>query len=416
VKDRLSTSQGVALAVGTILGTGIIGLPGVAARMAGPASLIAWAAVAVLSVPLAITMTTLGARVPVAGGIAAHVRLAFGQRPYAAVGLLTYVISPLSTPTMALFAGAAVAEVTGTGRTATLVVAGAVLAVALVANGLGLRASGRSQLVLVALVVILLVTAVSYSLPHAELENLTPFAPHGWSVLLPVAAMLVWCFAGWEVLAPLADKFVDPARDLRRVSTVTVAVIALLYFGVAAATVLVLGDTAAGHGSAPVAALLGVVFGAPAQVLAVLVMILLALGAANASFASSVSLATALSRDGVLPPWLAAGGSRRILTVLAVLVTTVFAVIAVADIDVYPLVMLGSAVLAAMYLASTAAAVRLFPAGSKERRIAWVALVEVALLLASCGWYAAAVLAAVIVAGFARRRGRLPTERVSAQA
>src|SRR5687767_7375494 len=38
----LSLSQGIALYVGAVLGTGVIALPALAARAAGPASLLAW--------------------------------------------------------------------------------------------------------------------------------------------------------------------------------------------------------------------------------------------------------------------------------------------------------------------------------------------------------------------------------------
>ncbi|HVE11081.1 MAG TPA: amino acid permease, partial [Paraburkholderia sp.] len=50
---RLTALQGAALYIGAVLGTGVIALPALAAEVAGPASLIAWAALVVLSAPLA---------------------------------------------------------------------------------------------------------------------------------------------------------------------------------------------------------------------------------------------------------------------------------------------------------------------------------------------------------------------------
>ena len=61
--------QGAALYVGAVLGTGVIALPALAAEVAGPASLIAWAALVLLSAPLAATFAALGARYPDAGGV-----------------------------------------------------------------------------------------------------------------------------------------------------------------------------------------------------------------------------------------------------------------------------------------------------------------------------------------------------------
>ncbi len=58
----LTVAQGAALSVGAVLGTGVITLPALAAEVAGPASLVAWAALVLLSVPLAATFAALGAR------------------------------------------------------------------------------------------------------------------------------------------------------------------------------------------------------------------------------------------------------------------------------------------------------------------------------------------------------------------
>src|SRR5690606_7554017 len=47
----LTVAQGTALSVGAVLGTGVITLPALAAAAAGPASLVAWGALVLLSVP-----------------------------------------------------------------------------------------------------------------------------------------------------------------------------------------------------------------------------------------------------------------------------------------------------------------------------------------------------------------------------
>jgi amino acid efflux transporter len=60
----LSVVQGTALTVAAVLGTGVISLPALAIDAAGPASLLAWAALLVISVPLAATFAALGARHP----------------------------------------------------------------------------------------------------------------------------------------------------------------------------------------------------------------------------------------------------------------------------------------------------------------------------------------------------------------
>lgn len=60
----LSTRTGTAMYVGAVLGPGVLFLPSLAARVAGPASVLAWAALLALSVPLAVTFAALGVRFP----------------------------------------------------------------------------------------------------------------------------------------------------------------------------------------------------------------------------------------------------------------------------------------------------------------------------------------------------------------
>jgi len=62
--------QGTALYIASVLGTGLLVLPGLAAQVAGPASIVAVIAVIVLSVPLAGTFAVLAARYPDPGGVA----------------------------------------------------------------------------------------------------------------------------------------------------------------------------------------------------------------------------------------------------------------------------------------------------------------------------------------------------------
>jgi amino acid efflux transporter len=77
VNDPPSSSRTI-LDVGALLGPGILLVPSPAADAAGPASIIAWAALLVFSAPLAISFAALGVRHLVAGGVAAYVEARFG--------------------------------------------------------------------------------------------------------------------------------------------------------------------------------------------------------------------------------------------------------------------------------------------------------------------------------------------------
>jgi amino acid efflux transporter len=408
---RLSAAQGTALYVGAVLGTGVVALPALAAKAAGPASLIAWAGLVLLSVPLAATFAALGSRYPDAGGVSTYARRAFGELAGVVVGWCFYFAVPVGAPAAALFGGAYVSAATGGGSaTATGTAAVLMFAVALM-NAAGLRVSARAQVALAGVLLALLVASVALSLPDARAANLSPFAPHGWLAIGSAGALLVWSFAGWEAITHLAAEFRRPARDLPRATGAAVVVVGVLYLAVAFATVAVLGRSAA-DSSAPLGELMARGLGGPARTLAAVVAILLTLGTMNAYFAGAAKLGAALGRDGALPAWLARGSvagevPRRSLGLLSALAFVALVAVTATHLSVRPLVLLTTALLVAVYAIGVMAAVRLLPLRTRAGGAALVALAAVGLLLAMSGPYLGLPL--VLAAGaavYVHRRGR----------
>src|SRR5215213_7116820 len=167
--SRLTVAQGAAISVGAVLGTGVIGLPALAAQIAGPASLVAWGALIALSVPLAATFAALGARHPDSGGVSTYVRRAFGARAATVVGWCFYFAVPAGAPAAAMFGGGYVAAALGGGRTTSIITSAALILVVTIANARGVRLSGRVQVVLAALLIGLLVAATVAALPYVRL-------------------------------------------------------------------------------------------------------------------------------------------------------------------------------------------------------------------------------------------------------
>ncbi|MFI4909341.1 MAG: amino acid permease [Steroidobacterales bacterium] len=387
----LTWLQGTALYVGAVLGTGVIALPALAANMAGPASLLGWLALILLSIPLAATFSALGARYPDAGGISTCVKLAFGPYPAAVVGWCFLFAVPVGSPAAAMFAGAYVEAAIGGGASTLMLTALALVLGITLINAFGVTLSGKVQVIVAGLLITFLVTALCASMPHVRLQNLHPFAPHGWPAVASSAGLLVWSFAGWEAITYLAGEFRQPARDMPRAAAAAVVVIGILYFAVASATILVLG-TAAAATAAPLAALLAAGLGGPVKMLAAIAALLLTAGTMNAYFAGAAKLGAALGRDGALPGWFAQGSDaggipRRSLLSLAALTLIVLVATAVAHLRVEALVLMTTGAFVVVYIAGTAAALRLLEPGTWGRRAALVALVFDILLLTTTGLY-----------------------------
>jgi amino acid efflux transporter len=389
---RLTLPHATALYIGAVLGTGVITLPALAARVAGPASLLAWLGLVAASAPLAATFAALAARYPDSGGVSTYVRHAFGDRAAAVVGWWFYLTVPVGAPAAALFGGGYVGTALGGGRTTVLWSAGMMMAAVTVANVFGVRVSGRLALGLSGLLALILLVAATTSLPHGHLGNLAPFAPYGWGAVGTAAVLLVWNFSGWEAVTHLAAEFRRPDRDLPRATGAAVAAVGALYLLVAVAVILVLGPD--GGGTAPLSGLLAVGVGAPGRALSAAVAVALTLGTMNAYFAGTAKLGAALGRDGAFPGWLARGSQagqvpRRSLAVVAGLSAVVFSAAAATGSGPRVLVLLTAGAFVAVYLLGTASATRLLPRRSRGWWMASLAAVFCALLVVASGRYLA---------------------------
>jgi amino acid efflux transporter len=402
----MGTGQGAALLVGAVLGPGMLVLPHLAAAAAGPASVLAWAGLLALSVPVALTFAALGARYPGGGGVAGFAGRAFGRHASAVVGWWFYGAVPVGTVAGALVGGRYVEACLGVNGTLAAVL---ILAAAFAANAAGLRTSGRLQIGFVMLLVALLVVAVIMAAPRVDAANFTPFAPYGAGGVVSAAGVLMFAFVGWEAASHLSAEFADGKRGLTRATVVTLVVVGILYLGVSVASV---GRFGAGMPEVPLAAMLESGLGGAARPVTGVLAVLLTFGAVNTYIAGAARLGAALAGDGALPRWFAQEGAPyRSLGLLGVL--TVPVLVWAVDLDL--LMRATSACLAAVTLAGVAAAVRVLPAGG-HRVTAVVATGLSVVALVCCGAYlvvpAVLAVAALGVRKLRVQRPRPASERV----
>lgn len=410
---RIGVSQGTALYVGAILGAGLLALPSLAAQEAGPASVLAWALLLLFCVPVAASFAAMSAHYPDGGGVATFVSKAYGRRASAMVGYWFYFALPAGAPVTAFVGGTYVADALGGDTGEALAFAAVLLTAAFTTNWLGLRISGRVQLILVGLLGLLLLAACLLALPDADADNMTPFAPHGLLAVGPAASLLFFSFAGWEAVTHLAGEFRNPKRDLRLVTIFTLIVIGVLYVGLALTSALVLGPELA-ESDVPLSLLLEAGIGGAANAFTATLAAMLTFGTMNAYLAGASRLGAALARDGALPEWMAKGNRpgevpRRSLGVLAALSVLVSAVALLVGADLGAVMLAASACFIAVTVAGLVAGVRLLP----TRRPVWygalLAAAVMTVVLLFCGVFLVIPVALAASAWWYTRREVPPT-------
>jgi amino acid efflux transporter len=207
-------------------------------------------------------------------------------------------------------------------------------------------------------------------------------------------------FIGWEAVSHLAGELRDPARQLPRAIFAALAIVVVLYLGLAIATIGVLGTSS--PSDVPLADLMAAGLGSAGRSVTAGLAVLLTMGAMNAYVAAAVKLAGALAADGDAPA--ALGRPKLALGLFAAVGAVLLVPLAFDVIGVDGLVRACSSAFVAVYVAATAAGVRLLEGAA--RAAAGVAFVAVAVVFAFSGAYLAVP---VVVGALAlARRPRCP--------
>lgn len=392
LQQTLSFPQIVALYIGAVIGSGILLIPGLAAQIAGPASIIAWLVMSVLVVPMAITMGLLAARYPHAGGVSHFVRLSYGDRLGNMVGWFFLSSVPIGAPILAITGSKYVAVLFNWSDLQVFALAGLILLSVLLMNIVGLQIAGKVQTIVVSMILAILLLAIATSIPHGTAANFTPFVPHGWHSVVQAAGLLFWCFIGWEAVTHLSAEFVDPQKNAIRGVLWSSGIVALLYFGVAFMTVAThsYGD---GLSEASLSVMVQLSLGKTGGWIVAITALFICIATANAYVSAAARTAYALAKEEIAPKWFGKlhptyqtpiGG----LGFLSICFLIVFAVLYSGIIDLAQLIALPNATFFATYIGGCLAGVRLLRDHRFGKMAAWISLLVTGGLYPFLGWSA----------------------------
>ncbi len=196
-------------------------------------------------------------------------------------------------------------------------------------------------------------------------------------------------FVGWEAIAPMTAHLRSPQRQLPRVIGFAFLITSAIYLALAATTVAVLGQAAGSP--TPVADLLRIAIGPVGALAAAVAAVALTLAATNAYLSGAAEMVAALSgARGSL------AGARRLPLGVAGVGVVLLGLTAAGWVSTSQLVALPTTMFLAVYLAATAAGVRLL--AHRTRVAAAIACAAVGVVLAFSG---AAVVLPVLVAAAA---------------
>lgn len=400
LQRNIGMPQAIALYIGAVLGSGVLIVPGLAAEIAGPASLLAWGFMSLLILPLALSMGLLSARFPNAGGVSHFVTLAFGPRAGALVGWFFLMSVPIGAPVAALTGAGYMTAAMGWGDPARIALAAGMLVTGLVTNWLGMKVAGKVQIAVVIAIIAVLVFSFAAALPTIERAHFTPFVPQGWMSVGQAAAILFWCFIGWEAVSHLSEEFKDPQRAAVKGVSIAAVIVGILYFLSALATV---GTRSYLHGGAD-ASLLWIIsqpLGAWGGFIAGLTGLFICTATIIAYSSAASRVAYALSRQGDAPKWMGRLSARYQTPVGAIsfltgCFTVVLSLYGSGLVSITTLITFPNATFILTYIGGCAAGIRLLRDSRRGVTISWISFAATVCVFPFTGW---AILYPLVITG-----------------
>ena len=294
----------LSIGVGTMIGAGIFVLPGIVASKAGPAVLLSFIICGTISVLIALCMTELATGMPYSGGGYLFVVRSFGPLIGSMMGWCLWLSLIFASAFYMIGFGHYLKDVFGISPTP--IALGMMLLLVLL-NYIGARETGRTQTVIVIILLIILALFVLRAIFSINLGNLTPFVPLdiGFSGVLITLPILFITFMGFAEIAAISEEIRNPSRNLPRSIVGSVVVVTIIYCAVVFCLLALRAYNDPNMAKETV--LMEVareLMGGGGYGLILLGGILATVSSANASIMAASRISFAMGRDQLMPDWL----------------------------------------------------------------------------------------------------------------
>ncbi len=268
-RQLLGFWTGTSLVVGNMIGSGIFLLPSALAAYGG-ISIIGWIFTTAGSLLLSIVFMHLSRSYPKIGGPYVYAREAFGNFAGFIVAYGYWISILCGNAAIAIASVSYLSMVFPVLTTAShldVLAALAVLWILTSVNLMGIRISGRVQLVTAVLKMLPLIGIALLGFIYFDPGHFTPFnvSKHGsFDAITTTAALTLWAFLGLESATIPADNIKDPKRTIPKATVIGTSIVALVYILSTVSIMGILSPADLAHSNAPFADAAAKLFGSAA--------------------------------------------------------------------------------------------------------------------------------------------------------
>ncbi|MGN8226714.1 amino acid permease [Gracilimonas sp. BCB1] len=324
LKRELGFWDALTIGAGTMIGAGIFLLAGIALEMSGPAAIFAYLSAGLVCMITASSAAELATGMPKSGGDYFFVSRSLGPAFGAISGVGIWLSLTFAIAFYLYGLGEYMAQFLPLSAFWGAVIGGVLLTIL---NVVGAKESGRTQVVVVLILFVILGGFSVLGLFHIEADYYDPFMPFGFDSISATTALVFVSFLGFVKIAAVAEEIKKPSKNLPRALIGSVALVTLLYVII----VLVIGgmfpQSTIADVRDPLTTAARTILGNPGAIAIIVAGLLATLSSANASIMASSRINLAMARDRMVPNWLSAIHKKLLTPYRAIVLTGILALL-----------------------------------------------------------------------------------------
>ena len=339
----------IAVSIGGML-SGIFVLPGLAVGITGSSVWLAFLVAALCILPAVLSKSELGTAMPKSGGTYVYIERAFGPLFGTIAGIGLWLSLLLKSAFSLVGLSAYLYVVVNIDEAYTKAIALLALLLIFLLNVFGLKKVEKTQLFIVSTSIISLIVIIALGLTSFDTKLTEPVFSDGTNGFIAGVAFLYISYAGVTKIAAIAGEITNPSKNLPLTMIISLFLITTIYCLVALALVGNVEASILATDIKPIHTLFQTIGGDTFGLIAGVVGALTLLSMANSGVLASSRFPFAMSKDGLLPSYLAGINSKFMTPVSAILTTSTLIALAIIFLDVVKIAKLASAFKVLMFI------------------------------------------------------------------
>ena len=349
LERTLSLPGAIAVSIGGML-SGIFVLPGLAVDITGSSVWLAFLVAALCILPAVLSKSELGTAMPKSGGTYVYIERAFGPLFGTIAGIGLWLSLLLKSAFSLVGLSAYLYVVVNIDEAYTKAIALLALLLIFLLNVFGLKKVEKTQLFIVTVSIISLITIIVLGFNSFDTRLTEPVFSDGTDGFIAGVAFLYISYAGVTKIAAIAGEIKNPAKNLPLTMIISLFLITTIYCMVALALVGNVEASILATDIKPIHTLFQTIGGDTFGLIAGVVGVLTLMSMANSGVLASSRFPFAMSKDGLLPGYLARVNSKFMTPVSAILTTSTLIALAIIFLDVVKIAKLASAFKVLMFI------------------------------------------------------------------